>query len=829
MDETYTYRAGERIELRKRRDQFVVRALPEVVSDSLDVKAPTQVSSHSSLVDVPPRDLEEQMEAARRIGATHHVYEVEGTDEPFLISDRVIVTFRAGVTPEQADEVAARHALSRVKQLDERTYLFQLTEATGVNPVKLVVALHEREPLVESVDHDLNYRATKYQLPPVTDPRFLRQWHLHTRSTSPDFDVRSSARCEEAWEELGGYGSAEVVIGVTDDGCLLSHPDFDAPGKFAGWGYFEGLRLHQRGEPDADPRRMYEAGSDHGTSCCGVAAAELDGVFTVGAAPGCRLCPVKWESDGPSLFISDSKLQTALAYLSDKVDVISNSWGVVPINLHASFVVAYIRQLAQTGGRTGKGILFLWAAGNDNSPMSYEGGVDIPYSGGWELRNGAPAWVGVRRARRFANDLVDLEGVLHVGALASTAQRSHYSNYGKGLDICAPTNNVHKYRRLTVRGLGITTVTGPGPDVTAAFGGTSSATPLVAGVAALVRSANPALTAVDVAKVLKRKAAKDLDTSGYPRTPAATYDPNPTWDISPVAPHDHGDFVDTGAPEGSWSPWFGHGRVDAPGAVAEAKALRGGAPEPDRVTVESRPHLEIPDDDPTGIEDAVTVDARGPIEDLRVSVEITHPWVGDLVVALLAPDGTRVVLHDRTGASTDDIRRAFDPAGTPALAVLLGHEAHGEWALEVRDEAALDTGRLDAWAIALDVSTERIVREETASIRIPDRPDQPVTRRLSLPDGPKLEDVLVSVDITHSWIGDLRVRLTPPGAPALTLHDRAGGSQDNLRRSWRVADFAAQLGLLGREAGGEWELEVSDREAGYAGKLNRWSLEVAPH
>jgi subtilisin family serine protease len=108
---------------------------------------------------------------------------------------------------------------------------------------------------------------------------------------------------------------------VTDDGCKLDHQDFNSTGKFAAWGYFRGERLVNNTDIDAQPGEMYKSGSNHGTSCAGVIAGEADAVLTVGAAPGCRLLPIQWESDGPFLMISDSKLLTALNFVANKVDV----------------------------------------------------------------------------------------------------------------------------------------------------------------------------------------------------------------------------------------------------------------------------------------------------------------------------------------------------------------------------------------------------------------------------------------------------------------------------------------------------------------------------
>ena len=118
---------------------------------------------------------------------------------------------------------------------------------------------------------------------------------------------------------------------------------------------------------------------------------------------------------------------------------------------------------------------------------------------------------------------------------------------------------------MSVKGLDVVTIEGTGSrTVTASFGGTSSATPLTAGIAALVISANPALTADEVRSILLMTASKDLDLASYPRTPPAKYDMNPTWDVSPVIPFDSGEFKD------DWSPWFGYGKVDAEAAVQRA-------------------------------------------------------------------------------------------------------------------------------------------------------------------------------------------------------------------------------------------------------------------
>lgn len=823
----YTYRGGEKVSIEKEPDQFVVRALPDTLED-LGVTDVERVSSHSSRVRTSRANLEPMMARMRAVAPTHHAYKEAATGSEFLITDRILVTFKEALTPEQLDAFAARYSLVLKTAYSDTDYLFQLTDHTGVNPVKLVVKLTEEEPMVAAAEHDLNQRMTRYAVAIPTDPSYKKQWHLHTHFSDSQFDVRSSSRCEAAWQLLDNLGSADVVVGVTDDGCKLDHQDFNSPGKFAAWGYFRAERLITNADIDAQPNQMYKSGSNHGTSCAGVIAGEADAVLTVGAAPGCRLLPIQWESDGPFLLTADSKLLTALNFVADKVDVLSNSWGSTPTTLWSSQVVNRLTELAQTGGRRGRGIVFLWAAGNENCPIKHVASLDVPYTNGWEQRpDGSFFWKGVKTSRLFRNNLVGIPGLMHVAALASNARRSHYSNYGEGIMLCAPTNNVHEYQRMTVQGLGVTTTTGSSGGVTSSFGGTSSATPLTAGVAALTISANPDLTALEVVTILKQTASKDVDPAPYPRTPSASFNTNTEWDVSPVAPFNAPAFADVGAPEGTWSPWFGHGRIDASEAVAEAIRRKTGGVAEDKLTLNSSPALNIPDANPAGVSDKINVPSDMTISSVKITVDITHTFIGDLRLTLTAPNGTAIVLHDRNGGNADNIQRAYDLSSTPTLGSLVGKSAKGDWVLSIQDLASADTGRLNRWELEIKGRKNAAINvEESPGVTIPDNNLSGLERTLNVADTGTIQDVEVSIDITHTFIGDLNVTLVSPAGTSVPLHQRTGDSADNIIQTYTPATKPQLQTLRGQPAQGAWRLRVVDLEAADVGKLNRWALKI---
>jgi subtilisin-like proprotein convertase family protein len=381
---------------------------------------------------------------------------------------------------------------------------------------------------------------------------------------------------------------------------------------------------------------------------------------------------------------------------------------------------------------------------------------------------------------------------------------------------------------MTVRGLGITTTTGESISVTHSFGGTSSATPLVAGVAALTISANPNLSALEVISILKQTASKDLDFSDYPRTPPANFDFDTSWDVSPIAPFDSGAFFDNGDAEGTWSPWFGHGRVDAEAAVAEA-LNRNQQTGDQTFQGNSSPDKSIPDNNSRGIKDKIISDDEFAMVAIKVSVDITHTYIGDLRVTLISPSGTSVPLHDRIGGSANDLHAEFDFRSVPGLHALSGEPVNGEWVLHVQDLAPADRGRLKSWSLDISGQTDTsILVEESPGVIIPDNVQGGIERSLTVSETGQLDSIVVELDITHTYIGDLVVELVSPDNTSVLLHNRSGGSANNIIKTYTMMNTSGMQNLRGDSIGGDWKLQVSDHEGADQGKLNHWALKLAP-
>lgn len=319
----------------------------------------------------------------------------------------------------------------------------------------------------------------------VNDPQFAKQWHLDNTGQK-NGKVMQDVRALAAWQRVGG-GDSSIVIAIVDDGIDLDHPDLAQniwKNPKPGARDKHGRDFIDDADP-YDPRpKVFNAPFDdtdqndiHGTPCAGVAAAVgNNGKGVAGIAWNCRLMAVKILA-GPSLAPND-RIADAIRYASRHADVLSCSWGTAR---HPDIEAAL--HYAVTRGRGGRGSVVCVATGNENAAR-----IGFPSSD---------------------------ESVVAVGACNDRGVRSAYSNRGDGIDIVAPSSDDRRQGITTtdvnLRGKGYST--GAYCDD---FGGTSSATPLTAGVAALVLSANKSLQWDEVRDFLTSTAEKiDQAKGGY--------------------------------------------------------------------------------------------------------------------------------------------------------------------------------------------------------------------------------------------------------------------------------------------------------------------------
>jgi subtilisin-like proprotein convertase family protein len=294
-----------------------------------------------------------------------------------------------------------------------------------------------------------------------------------------------------------------------------------------------------------------------------------------------------------------------------------------------------------TQGRGGRGCVILFAAGNEDRPLD-----------------------GTKDGQRSVQGFALHPDVIAVAASNSLDQRSDYSNFGAALAICAPTSGAPGRRIVTTDRLGVLGY--DTSDYTQSFGGTSSATPLAAGLAGLILSVNPNLTAREVKQIMMETADEiDAASAGY---------------------------------VGGHSEKLGHGRIHAGAAVRRALGVDETSSR--TLYVEHRVAKAIRDESEAS--DSIDFPLDAVIDAFEVHLELLHTWIGDLRILLVAPDGTETVLHDRSGGSQDDLQVTYrSGTGSGWFTNLLGKSPKGRWRLRITDHAAQDEGALQKWGLAV--------------------------------------------------------------------------------------------------------------------------------
>jgi subtilisin family serine protease len=325
-----------------------------------------------------------------------------------------------------------------------------------------------------------------------TDALFNNQWGL--RNTGQFGGIAGTdIRAEQAWAIT--TGSPNIRTAVLDEGFEMNHPDLAA--NVVGTGF--------NASSGTVPSVIF---GNHGTACAGIVSAVQNNVIGVsGVAPNSRLISVSINFPTSTY----DQLANGINWAwQNGADIISNSWGGGTPS--AVFNTAINNALTQ--GRAGRGTVVVFATANSNGAVVYPA-------------NSNP-------------------GILAVGAISPCGERKNPascdgetfwgSNFGAELDVVAPGVLISTTDRQGANGYNTTS------DYVTNFNGTSSACPHVAGVAALVLSTNPNLTAAQVNTIIEQSAQKTRpDLYAYANT--------------------------GGRPNGTWNNQMGYGLVNAQQAV----------------------------------------------------------------------------------------------------------------------------------------------------------------------------------------------------------------------------------------------------------------------
>jgi len=423
-----------------------------------------------------------QLALSPAVARTSRVYHTSNDQVPFVPTGEIHIGFEPELPARLQGELMVDLGLELVAERPDGSFVVSATE-TSPDPITSVESLQECEG-VRFAEPDLATPSRLRDVAPAAqrydDPELGAQWHLRNTGrhggSSVFFKERADARVVEAWRSLRGFGSADVVIGVIDR-------EFDLDDR----GPLPGLRSGGRLSAEAG----CASGPSHGTTCARVAAGRPRG-GTVGVAPGASLLT---RSCGGEL--SDRHVE---AWFDDIREagawIVSCGWGPSARSFPLSRRKSEAIHRCATAGRNAKGCVIVFAAGNESRSISDP------------------------EARSFDGFAMHPD-VVAVAASNSRDLRSHYSNFGSGLWLCAPSSGA--------AGAGVPTgAAGPDPSGSGspcggsfgAGGGTSFAAAVVSGVAALVLSANPELSASDVKTILRltaRKIGQGYDRSGHAR------------------------------------------------------------------------------------------------------------------------------------------------------------------------------------------------------------------------------------------------------------------------------------------------------------------------
>ncbi|MCT7997577.1 S8 family serine peptidase, partial [Laspinema olomoucense] len=392
-----------------------------------------------------------------------------------------------------------------------------------------------------------------------------------------------------------------------------------------------------------------QTSNKHGTAVAGVAVGTSNNNIGIsGVAPNAEWGGIRLIADK----VTDIQIADALySNLNQAIQVYNNSWKPPAFWFGEQGQGLMALHQGVTTGRGGLGNIYLFGAGNDA-----ENAENINYNA-------------------YANSRYTIA----VGAVDSRGRKPLYSQEGSALFISAPSSgttggitstDLLGNRGWNTDGSGKFGANYTNLDYTNDFGGTSSATPVVSGVVALMLQANPNLTWREVQHILAETANRD-----------AIADSSVNWSGN------DGDRI-------RHSDRYGFGLVDAASAVAAASTWTSVAPEVAITSGTLTVDRAIPDNTFAGITQEFTLDRNITLESVEVVFDADHPYRGDLWIELTAPDGTKSLLANPSNDDGDDYQNwVFNSVRH------WGDSSQGTWQLRVRDRYPSYSGSWNSWKL----------------------------------------------------------------------------------------------------------------------------------
>ncbi len=459
-----------------------------------------------------------------------------------------------------------------------------------------------------------------------------------------------------------GVDGSGVNIAIVDSGLEIAHEDLrDNILEGASYNYYDQ-------SDDPTPRLdFFSFRGDHGTSVAGIIGAKAgNGIGLTGVAGNASLYAYNLLESDVSVNLVDSMTRNR-----NITDISSNSWGLGRYGTF-TFVNRFWEIAVEKGlsdGSDGKGISYIFSAGNDRS---FDDNANY-------------------------DEMNNFYGVMSICAVGEDRIVTGYSERGANLWLCGPSNS--RFSGVTTTDLmglrGYNALPSDSNyanlDYTNNFGGTSASAPFVSGVVALMRQVNPQLTWRDVKLILAQTSDLDYDDGNI--IGAAVYDGKIAGSEANYTFHHD----------------YGFGIVNPPHAVEAAKAwtLVSGPLVKEKFSgMVNRP---IPDMGGGSLTTSITVNNSGIsfIEYVEITITTSHSADSSLDITLHSPTGkVSELAGSRNCNGYININGTLELRSCGELrnfrfgsALDLGGQVNGTWTLDVTDQRLEDTGNLENWAI----------------------------------------------------------------------------------------------------------------------------------